>query len=192
LDTVARATLNLAAELSVGAARITDAPPRDRALACVLAYEMLARFHPGDFHILEYLGYPWVLSELPDDLRTQFRDSVASFSDQLGAHLQAGVENGDLKPQDGVTVANLTFHSIALIYGSYSSIIKNRVIFQLAEAHDAWNDARMSLDAYWDGSGWQPNSRGVDYQARAEALLKEAFPQYWLMAKTEELARELP
>ena len=180
-----------AGALSVAASSLLDAPARDRALSCILAYEIFARFHPDDFHILEYLGYPWVVRKLPDGLRDQYRSAVTGFSQQLGSHIQAAVDEGSLKLVEGTTVANLTFHSIALVYGTYSSIIKNRVISQLSDSSDVWRSARMALDSFWDGSGWSPSSTQVDYIQRADEILEDLYPEYWLKTKTAELEREL-
>lgn len=191
LDTVAAGMLRRTKELADAAAAVVDVSARERALTCILAYEILARFHPDDFHIFEYLGYPWVLKQLPPDLRENYRDAVTGFSRQLSSHIRAATEDGSLELRPPATAESITFHSISFAYGSYSSIIKNRVIFQLVEPLDAWRSVREALDAYWDGCRWAPRSTEIDYRQRAEEILKEVFPTYWVREKTEELERQI-
>ena len=101
------------------------------------------------------------------------------------------VDDGSLTLVPGTTVANLTFHSIALVYGSYSSIIKNRVFFQISELNDAWVRTRSALDAFWDGNGWSPLSTEVNYTERALQILKNAYPPYYYRMRKDELKREI-
>ncbi len=164
---------------------------REQALGLFIAYEQLARFHPNTFHVAELLGFPWVQETAPQGSLENYGAIVAGYFSQVADALTLSLGAGQLKLPMSVTPHHVAFHSIVMIYGIFSSILKKRVTYHLAEMPDAWQSARQALHSYWDGCGWQPLSSEFDYEETYEHVLKSAFPEYWLKAHTERLAREV-
>ena len=78
-----------------------------------------------------------------------------------------------------------------MAFGTYASILRNSVCYQLADSEDRWKSVRLSLHTYWDGLGWQPLSPAFDYEASHARILKDFYPEYWLRGQTEILEKEV-
>ncbi|CAN5293723.1 TetR/AcrR family transcriptional regulator [soil metagenome] len=190
IEAVARRCLERIADL-VGRAGTVEGAPRERALALVIAYEQMARFHPNNFHINEILSFPWVRNQLPPDLAADHAATTKGYFEQFISLLGEAQKAGALDLPPGVSLEQATFQSIATAFGIYNAIVKKRYAFALSESADPWKDARSAINALWDGLGWDPRGRPPsDYEAVYERILKSAFPEYWIKAKTEDLTKE--
>ena len=163
---------------------------REKAFGLILAYELLARFHTMEFHVTECLGMPWVRRHLPEGIAREFAAMVTTFSNRVRAEVDAAAEARHLSPPAGLTVGSIVFHSLSMTYGVYTSIVKDRIVLSLSQPVDPWAEARSSLNCYWDGLGWAPSSREVDYAEVAERFMRDLFPEAWLKLKMEEVKRE--
>ena len=162
---------------------------RERAFGLILAYEVMARFETEEFHMTEFLGMPWVRSELPAEVATSFAELVTSYFCKVQALVVAAVDAGELKVPAGMTVETIVFHSLSGTYGVYTSIIKDRIILKLSLPDDPWAEARSSLNFFWDGLGWETLSSQADYVAVADRFLKEVFPDYWIKQEIDKLRK---
>lgn len=165
--------------------------PREKAFSRIVAFEQIARFHPDDFHINEFLGFPWVQGHVPEPMQVTYAKMIAAYFGSFLSALDESEAAGDIELPLSTPVRQVAFHTMVFIYGAFSSIVKKRVAVQLSGAPDPWKEARAALHSYWDGVGWKPLSTDYDYVVTYERILKGHFPEYWLKSKTEALAREV-
>ena len=190
LETVAENTLATAYSIFARAEKV-EGNDRERAFAPILAFGIIARFHTDEFHVNESLSSPWVSSRLPETINKTYTQIVESIFNGMEATVAGAIESGSLKTHEGLTASQIAFHTIAMAFGSYSSIAKRRVTVGLAAATDPWADAHRAVDVYWDGAGWGPDSQSFDYAASRETIMREVFPEYWVQAGKERLEGEL-
>ena len=185
-DAVAGKNLQVGREL-MGRAMQFEGTPREKAFALILGYEVMARFHPEEFHMTELLGMPWVRENLPAGIATGFRSMIEAYSAALTAQVERAVEVGELVLPPRMTVGNVVFHSLTMAYGIYTSIIKERIILSLAHPVDPWEEAREALQCFWDGIGWRITGGDGGYAELADRFLKELFPEFWVQLEVAKL-----
>jgi len=190
LEVVALQTLKHASQLAARAGSFSGTP-RERALALVVAYEQLARVYPEDFHIIEFLGFPWVAEILPEKTSIELTKAINGYSETLAKLFAESVEGGSLGLSSGMTPKTLAFQTLSTLCGIYSSILKNRIVFQFSETPDAWREARVAVHAMWDGFRWEVDSSEKGYDILYDRILREIYPDYWVRTQTELLAREV-
>ncbi len=190
LEVVAENTLASAYSIFSRAEKV-EGNDRERAFAPMLAFGIIARFHTDEFHVNESLGFPWVARHLPESISTAYNQVVKRQFHGIEAAVLRAEASGSLKTHGGLTASQVAFHTIALAYGAYSSIAKNRVSVELAGAVDPWAEAHRAIDVYWDGAGWGPDSQSYDYAASRDKFMREIFPEYWVKAQKERLEGEV-
>jgi AcrR family transcriptional regulator len=188
-EALAGKNLQIGREL-MGRAMQFEGTPREKAFALILGYEVMARFHPEEFHLTEMLGMPWVRENLPAGIAADFRSMVEAYSKAMTVQVERAVEIGDLALPPGMTVGNVVFHSLTMAYGIYTSIIKERIVLALAHPVDPWEEAREALQCFWDGVGWRKTSGGGGYPELADRFLKELFPEFWVQLEVVKLRKE--
>ncbi len=191
IEAVAKRCLDRIVRLTERAATV-EGTPRERAFALVIAYEQMARFHPNNFHISEFLSFPWVRKQLPPALAEEHAKIMGNYFERFTDLLREAHGTGTLDLPPEASPEQATFQTIATAFGVYAAIVKKRYAFVLSESADPWRDARSAINALWDGLGWQPYGRPpCDYEAIYEDILKTAFPEYWIKAKTADLAKQV-
>ena len=190
LEIVAENTLATAYSIFSRAEKV-EGNDRERAFAPMLAFGIIARFHTDEFHVNETLGFPWVLCHLPESISKAYTQLVERIFRTIEAAVVRAEESGSLKTHGGLTASQVAFHTIAMAFGAYSSIAKNRVSVGLAGAADPWAETHRAIDTYWDGAGWGPDSQSFDYEASREKVMREVFPEYWVEGQRERLEGEL-
>lgn len=189
LEALAGRNLQVGRELT-GRAMQFEGTPREKAFALILGYEVMARFHPEEFHVTELLGMPWVRENLPAGIAAEFRSMVEAYSAAMTAQVERAVEIGELVLPPRMTVGNVVFHSLTMTYGIYTSIIKERIILSLAHPVDPWEEARAALQCFWDGIGWRNTSGDGGCRELADRFLKELFPEFWVQLEVAKLRKE--
>ncbi len=189
LDALAARNLEVGRGLMERAAKV-GGTAREQAFALIFSYEVMARFHPQEFHLTELLGMPWVRVNLPKATAMAFSSMIEAYYDALHTQVEVAVSEGELELRPEMTTGNIVFHSLSMSYGIYTSIIKERIILRRSGSAEPWTEARTALQCYWDGIGWGGGRSQVEYDEFAEQLLKETFPELWLEAEMEKLKRE--
>ena len=164
---------------------------RERVFGLILAYEAMARFETAEFHLMEFLGMPWVRARLPEEVASAFAATVSSYFRKVESLVEGGVNTGELVLREGVTVGNIVFHSLSMSYGIYTSIVKERIVLALSEPKDPWQEAREALQSYWDGIGWAGSRAEIDYSAVAQRFIETVFRDYWIESEVGRLRDEL-
>jgi AcrR family transcriptional regulator len=163
---------------------------REKAFGLVLAYEVLARFHPVEFHMTDFLSVPWVRTQLPEAIAKDFASMVSRYTSTVREQFELAAAAGELTIAAGLSVGNVVFHSLSMSYGIYSSILKERISFALSEPIDPWAEARISLHRYWDGIGWEREREGGGQVAVADRFMREVFPEHWVELQVEALREQ--
>jgi AcrR family transcriptional regulator len=190
LERVARHSIEVCNDLIDGGLRVNGSP-RERALGLVVGFEQFARFHPDCFNVTEFIGFPWVMRALSPGAQTAYVSMVEGYTRAFDAVFREALDGGLVRLAGNLTTRHLVFHTIASVFGILSSTVKNRLIFRFSDHADPWLEGRQAIHALWDGFGFAPRSTDCDYEAVYSQVLKRYFPDYWLRAQTEELAREV-
>ena len=164
---------------------------REQAMAPFIAIEQVARYHSNTFQVAELFAFDWMRQAAPDDALWKWAELVTSYFRQLEELIDGAFTAGELTLPPKLKPGQVAFHSINLVFGSYTSILKNRITYQLCGQIDPWESVRQALQVYWDGIGWQSLSVDHDYEITHSRILKQVFPEYWLRTEQEKLERQV-
>lgn len=190
LAATAAGTLVICTKLFEAAQRF-EGEPRERAMALMMGFEILARFEPEHLETLEFLGMPWIKRALSEPARDMLDKLVTSFGTCLTGLMQQSISQGQLTLPTGYTLEAAVFHTLNFGHGIFFAIARRRTSFDLYRTVHPWEVSRRGLHLYWDGIGWSPQAGNSNMEVLHERILRQCFPDYWLRIKTDELKRGL-
>jgi len=166
--------------------------PRERAMAHVVGYELLAWYETEHFEVLEFLASPWVKENLPEEPLVELRALVVNYGHYSIGIMNEAVANGELQLPQGYSVELANFHTANFCHGIYLAIARRRMAFEWCGREDPLTVSRRAINYFWDGLGWaRPDASATSEADLHDRILRRCFPEYWLRIKTEELKRGL-
>jgi hypothetical protein len=150
-----------------------------RILTHLAANEMMGRFHPNDFNVVEYLSFPWVQEKLQSSLLATYRERAESYVQLIAMLIEEAVERGDLKsPPAELTAPQFASNLMSTVIGLTNSIAKQRIAHRASKPADEWAEHRRYLVTLLNAFDWGEKISLAEIPELYRGMVQEAFPDY--------------
>ncbi len=179
------------------------AEPRIRFVAIAAAMEMMARFHVGDFTIIQDRGFHMMRQVLECSRKKKIEEELEGFAqlakdyDLFFAKLERFVGDllkkslgSKLEADELVPLNTLAEQLIRLVFDQFNHVTQPGFPDRLPPSLDQWSYANRTTDRFLDGLKWLPLSIDHDYASERDQILHDAFHGYWLELQKADLERK--